>query len=240
MGIRDSAAGICLGTVIKCSFGGIKKEIYVSHNEPNPPETTDKTHKRVLCWFGTAYCGGQLFWHFLNVVQVNQGKNNQRNTGNRQPHAKLCGKKFRKIQRGGCHGGRTQESARRREVGIQPPKTSKTTRTLAQIKYSWMGGSIFPCCTYRCHFLVAITNVFSNTVAIGDKRGGKGEGSNPGAHVPKSQEAGEILNVGEGHFLAKAIFLDRHVSKKGVAKGKKRTQNNNMVQFRRYLETNGT
>jgi len=78
-----------------------------------------------------------------------------------------------------------------------------------------MGGSIFPFCTYRCHFLLAITNVSSNTVAIGDKRGGKGEGSNTGAHVPKSQEAGEILNVGEGHFLAKAIFLDRHVSKKG-------------------------
>jgi hypothetical protein len=91
--------------------------------------------------------------------------------------------------------------------GFNRQKHPKTTRTLAQIKYSWMGGSIFPCCTYRCHFFVAITNVFSNTVAIGDKRGGKGDGSNPGAHVPKSQDAGEILNGGEGHFLAKAIFF---------------------------------
>ena len=116
----------------------------------------------------------------------------------------------------------------------------KQQEHLAQIKYSWMGGSIFPCCTYRCHFHVAITNVFSNTVAIGDKRGGKGEGSNPGAHVPKSQDAGEILNGGEGHFLAKAIFFGQARFQERCGKRKKKTQNNNMVQFRRYLETNGT
>ena len=85
-----------------------------------------------------------------------------------------------------------------------------------------MGGSIFPFCTYRCHFLLAITNVFSNTVAIGDKRGGKGEGSNTGAHVPKSQEAGEILNVGEGHFLAKAIFFGQARFQERCGKRKKK------------------